>query len=152
MKISDIWTPHLTVAAIVERQGEFLLVEEAPGGSPVFNQPAGHVEEHENLLEAIQREVREETQRHFEPEALCGIYRWRSPLNGITYLRVTFCGGISATDPPLQRDTDIIGDSWLTYDQMAKLPLRSPLVLRCVDDYLAGKRLPLDLVSELTIE
>ena len=147
--MSEIWTPHLTVAAIIERQGDFLIVEEAPGGSPVFNQPAGHVEEHESLLEAIRREVREETQRHFEPEAVCGIYRWRSPVNGITYLRVAFCGSISEPDPQLQRDGDIIADAWLSRAALLQRPLRSPLVLRCIDDYLAGTRMSLDLISEL---
>lgn len=147
--MTKIWTPHLTVAAIIERQGRFLLVEEAPGGNRVFNQPAGHVEEHETLIEAVQREVREETQRHFEAEALCGIYRWRSPRNGITYLRVAYCGSCSEQDTQLQRDGDIIGDCWLAREALLERPLRSPLVLRGIDDYLAGRRLPLDLVSEL---
>lgn len=147
--MSDIWTPHLTVAAITEQEGRFLLVEEAPHGSPVFNQPAGHVEEYETLIEAIVREVREETCRHFEPQALCGIYRWRSPQNGVTYLRAAFCGHISEHDPQLQRDSDIIDDRWLSREELDEQPLRSPLVLRCIDDYLGGKRLPLDLVSEL---
>lgn len=146
----EIWTPHLTVAAITEQNGRFLLVEEEPNGKPVFNQPAGHVEEHESLLDAVVREVREETCRHFEPEALCGLYRWRSPQNGVTYLRAAFCGAISEHDPKLQRDSDIIGDSWLSREEMLHLPLRSPLVLRCIDDCLAGQRLPLDLVTELT--
>jgi ADP-ribose pyrophosphatase YjhB (NUDIX family) len=147
--MSDIWTPHLTVAAIVEQQGKFLLVEESPHGKQVFNQPAGHVEENESILDAAVREVREETCRHFEPEALCGIYRWRSPHNGVTYLRAAFCGTISEYDPQLQRDSDIIGDHWLSREALNDQPLRSPLVLRCIDDYLAGTRLPLNLISEL---
>jgi ADP-ribose pyrophosphatase YjhB (NUDIX family) len=147
--MSDIWTPHLTVAAIVEQQGKFLLVEESPHGKQVFNQPAGHVEENESILDAVVREVREETCRHFEPEALCGIYRWRSPHNGVTYLRAAFCGTISEYDPQLQRDSDIIGDHWLSREALNDQPLRSPLVLRCIDDYLAGTRLPLNLISEL---
>lgn len=147
-----IWTPHLTVAAIIERQGKFLLVEEAPGGETVFNQPAGHVEEDENLLDAIKREVREEACVHFEPEALCGIYRWRSPRNGVTYLRAAFCGSCSEPDPQLMRDSTIIDDSWLSRVEMEQRPLRSPLVLRCVDDYMAGVRIPLDLIHELDFE
>ena len=148
--MTPIWTPHLTVAAIIEQQGKFLLVEEAPSGEPVFNQPAGHVEENESIIEALIREVREEVCRDFTPEALCGIYRWRSPQNGVTYLRAAFCGAISEADPQLQRDSDIIGDRWLSREELNHCALRSPLVLRCLDDYLAGKRLPLDLVTELT--
>jgi 8-oxo-dGTP pyrophosphatase MutT (NUDIX family) len=147
--MSEIWTPHLTVAAIIEHGGKFLLVEESPGGRPVFNQPAGHVEEEESLLQAVVREVREEVCRHFAPEALCGIYRWRSPHNGVTYLRAAFCGTISQYDPQLQRDNDIIGDCWLSRAELDHYPLRSPLVLSCIDDYLEGRRLPLELITEL---
>ncbi len=147
--MSAIWTPHLTVAAVAEEQGRFLLIEESPHGKAVFNQPAGHVEEIESLLEAVVREVEEEACRHFTPEAICGIYRWRNEDNGVTYLRVAFSGRLSAIDPQLQRDSDIIGDSWLSRDELATKPLRSPLVMRCIDDYLAGIRLPLDLISEL---
>lgn len=150
--MSTIWTPHLTVAAIVENQGKFLLVEEAPNGTAVFNQPAGHVEENENLTDAVMREVREEVCRHFEPDAMCGIYRWRSPNNGVTYLRAAFCGDISEFDSKLIRDSDILGDKWFSRDELNKKPLRSPLVLRCIDDYLAGKRLPLELIQELDYE
>jgi ADP-ribose pyrophosphatase YjhB (NUDIX family) len=148
--MSEIWTPHLTVAAVIEQQGKFLLVEEAPNGEPVFNQPAGHVEENESIIDALLREVREEVCRHITPEALCGVYRWRSPQNGVTYLRAAFCGAISELDPQLQRDGDIIGDRWLSREELNHCALRSPLVLRCLDDYLAGRRLPLDLVTELT--
>lgn len=147
--MSVIWTPHLTVAAIIEQQGKFLLVEESPDGRQVFNQPAGHVEEDESILMAVVREVKEEVCRHFEPEALCGIYRWRSPHDGITYLRAAFCGTISAYDRQLQRDSDIIGDNWFSRSELDHQPLRSPLVLRCIDDYLAGRRLPLELITEL---
>lgn len=147
--MSDIWTPHLTVAAVIEQKGKFLLVAESPDGTQVFNQPAGHVEEDEPLLHAVVREVKEEVCRHFEPEALCGIYRWRSPHNGITYLRAAFCGTISDYDPQLQRDSDIIGDSWFSRPELDHQPLRSPLVLQCIDDYLTGRRLPLALITEL---
>ncbi|MDH5784267.1 MAG: NUDIX hydrolase [Chromatiales bacterium] len=148
--MSERWRPHLTVAAIVEQGGKFLLVEEVPQGRSVFNQPAGHVEEGEAILAAIVREVAEECCRHFTPEALVGLYRWRSPHNGVTYLRAAFCGSLSEPDPQLVRDSDIIGDSWFSRDELDRQPLRSPLVLRCIDDYLAGRRLPLDLITELT--
>ena len=147
--MSVIWTPHLTVAAIIEHDGRFLLVEEAPEGVPVFNQPAGHVEEGEPLTEAVVREVAEECCRHFTPQALVGLYRWRSPNNDITYLRAAFCGEASGPDPQLKRDSDIIGERWLCYDELPHHALRSPLVLHCIDDYVAGNRLPLDLISEL---
>ena len=147
--MSAIWTPHLTVAAIIEEDGRFLLVEEAPEGRSVFNQPAGHVEEGEPLLEAVVREVAEECCRRFTPQALVGLYRWRSPNNGVTYLRAAFCGESSGPDPQLERDSDIIGEHWLSHESLTDHPLRSPLVLRCIDDYLAGNRLPLDLITEL---
>lgn len=150
--MSDIWTPHLTVAAVIEQQGKFLLVEESPGGQRVLNQPAGHVEETESIIDAIRREVREEACRHFEPEALCGIYRWRNPHTSITYLRVAFCGTTSEYDPQLTRDSDIISDIWLSREELSYRPLRSPLVLSCIDDYLAAKRLPLELITELALD
>ncbi len=144
-----IWTPHLTVAAIIEQDGRFLLVEEAPEGVSVFNQPAGHVEEGEPLIEAVVREVAEECCRHFTPQAMVGLYRWRSPSNSVTYLRAAFCGTVSEPDPQLERDSDIIGERWLAREELLHQPLRSPLVLRCIDDHLAGHRLPLDLILEL---
>lgn len=150
--MSSIWTPHLTVAAVIERDEKFLLVKEAPEEIVVLNQPAGHVEENESLSEAVKREVREEVCRHFEPEALCGIYRWRSPVNGVTYFRATFCGSISEPDTRLIRDNDIIGDRWLSREELANHSLRSPLVMRCIEDYLDGQRLPLNLVQELDFE
>ncbi|MCW8919273.1 MAG: NUDIX hydrolase [Gammaproteobacteria bacterium] len=150
--MDERWRPHLTVAALVEKNGRFLMVEERPeGGEHVLNQPAGHVEEQESLLAAITREVREETQRHFTPVAVSGLYRWRHPRSGITYLRVVFCGNCEQPDPRLPRDPAILDARWYTLaDLRSGQPrLRSPMVLRAIEDYLAGQRLPLDIVREI---
>lgn len=149
--MTEIWTPHLTVAAIIEDQGKFLLVEEESEGRRVLNQPAGHVEANEGLYQAVVRETLEESGRDFEPTAITGIYRWRSPLNGITYLRVAFCGDCGESLPNAKLDTDIITTHWLDLNTLKgrESELRSPLVLRCYQDYLAGQRYPLDLINEL---
>jgi len=150
--MTAIWTPHLTVAAIIERDNRFLLVEENSDGRIVLNQPAGHVEENESITNAVIRETFEESGRHFIPEALVGIYRWRSPLNYVTYLRVAFCGQCSPRDRDISLDADIITTHWLSYDEVKESSsmLRSPLVMRCIDDYLAGQRYPLNLIDDLT--
>jgi 8-oxo-dGTP pyrophosphatase MutT (NUDIX family) len=144
------WRPYITVASLIERDERFLMVEESTENGIFFNQPAGHLEDGESLLAAVVRETREETAWHFQPTALVGIYRWRIPDNGRTYLRFCFYGqGISpAQDQPL--DTGIIGTRWLNRDELARNSrLRSPLVLTCVDDYLRGQRHSLDLLREL---
>ena len=141
---------HITVAAVIEQEGRFLLVEELSGGRAVYNQPAGHVEPRENLLDAVVRETREETAWHFQPTALCGIYQWTSPENQITYLRFCFTGICHDHDPRQALDTGIIRTWWLTRDDVvARSPQhRSPLVLRCIDDYRSGKRYPLELYTD----
>lgn len=147
------FVPHLTVAAVIERDGRFLLVEEAPRGRRVVNQPAGHVEAHETVLDAVVREVREETGLRFVPEALLGFYQWPRQ-DGETYFRVTFCGRVDS-GPAQPRDPDILGTHWLSAEEVRALvgqgnpALRSRLVVDCIDDYLSGKRLPLDLVRTL---
>lgn len=149
--MNDIWTPHLTVAAVIEEKGKFLLVEERSEGKIVLNQPAGHVEEDETLIEAVIRETLEESGRPFQPQAISGVYRWRNPDNGITYLRLGFCGHHGERDRDLALDTDIITTHWLSIEELheREAQLRSPLVMRCIEDYLAGKRYPLELVEEL---
>ncbi len=149
--MNEIWTPHLTVAAVIEEAGKFLLVEERSEGKVVLNQPAGHVEEEETILQAVVRETLEESGRHFQPEAISGLYRWRSPENGYTYLRLAFCGAHGERNRDLALDTDIIDTHWLSLDELheRETQLRSPLVMRCIEDYLAGKRYPLQLVEEL---
>jgi len=146
-----MWNPDVTVAAICEKHGRFLLVEERSKSTKkiVFNQPAGHIEAGETITEAVIRETLEETCCHFTPQALVGLYRLEAP-NGKTYIRYTFCGDISDEDPARELDPDIIRTHWLTLDTIrASTSLRSHLVMACINDYLAGKRYPLDLLREL---
>ena len=134
------WSPHVTVAAVIERDGRFLVVEEAPDGVPVLNQPAGHVEFGESLTEAVCREVREETAREFSPTDLVGVYQWTLPGTDRTYLRFCFRGTVGDPLPGASLDPDITATHWLDRAQIADgaLPLRSPLVLRCIDDAIAN--------------
>lgn len=146
-----MWTPDVTVAAICEKNGRFLLVEERSKSTQkiVFNQPAGHIEEGETIVDAVIRETLEETQRHFTPESLVGFYRLMAE-NGKTYLRYTFCGTISDVDSTQELDSDIIRTHWLSLEELrSHQSLRSPLVLSCIDDYLAGARYSLDILREL---
>ena len=146
-----IWTPRTTVAAIVEEQGRYLMVEEETHDGVLFNQPAGHLEERESLLDAVVRETLEETARDFRPLGLVGVYRWRIPPNGVTYLRFCFHGKILAHYPEQPLDQGIRRAVWMTYDELAAQAerMRSPLVLRCLDDYRRGRSYPLDLLNEL---
>ena len=148
------WNPEVTVAAVVEREGRFLMVEERISGRLVLNQPAGHLEDGESLVDAVVRETREETAWRLHPAALVGIYLWRNPDNGRTFLRFTFCGWVDDHQAQQALDTGIVRALWLSHEQLlAQTPrLRSPLVLRCLDDYLLGKRLPLETVASLTLE
>lgn len=148
-----VWKPHVTVAAVAQRHGKFLFVEERVGGELVINQPAGHLDPGENLIEAVVRETLEETAWHFEPEALVGIYLWRQPQNGSTFLRFSFAGRVSGHDTSLDLDDGIERALWLTRDQIiSQQPrLRSPMVLRGVDDFLAGQRIPLAVLESLDL-
>ncbi|MGH8495239.1 MAG: NUDIX hydrolase [Gammaproteobacteria bacterium] len=149
-----VWKPDVTVAAVVERQGKFLLVEERVSGRLVFNQPAGHLEDGETLREAVIRETWEETARHFEPEALIGIYLWRNRARRRSFLRIAFCGSCRDHDPDQPLDEGILRSVWLTRADLAARSsrLRSPMVLRCVDDYLAGARYSEDLIKHLDMD
>lgn len=144
-----VWKPSVTVAAVVEREGRLLLVEERVGGELLFNQPAGHLEPDESLIEAAVREMLEETAYSFVPEALVGIYRWHHPQKNVTYLRFAFTGPVTGHDPGRRLDRGIMRAAWLTPDEIRSLEARhrSPLVLRCVEDYLAGRRYPLDILT-----
>jgi 8-oxo-dGTP pyrophosphatase MutT (NUDIX family) len=149
-----IWKPELTVAAVIEQQGRFLIVEERVAHRLVFNQPAGHVEEGEDLLQAVVRETLEETAWQFQPQAIVGIYLWKNPANQKSFLRVAYSGTAGNNDPRRPLDPAILRVHWLTRDQLLgrQASLRSPMVLRCVDDYLAGARLPLELLTHLPVE
>src|SRR5689334_21373724 len=146
--------PDVTVAAIAERDGRFLLVEERINRRLLFNQPAGHVERGETLLAAVVRETREETAWRFDPQALLGIYLWRNPNTGRDILRFAFTGPVADHDAAQRLDRGIIGTHWLTRDELAARQerLRSPLVLRCVHDYLAGQRHALAGIAQLDLE
>lgn len=146
-----VWKPDVTVAAIAERDGQFLLVEERASGRIVLNQPAGHLEERESLIEAVARETLEETGWHFVATHVVGVYVWRPDHGQRTFLRVAFCGSLEAHDPTRPLDHGILRTRWLTREQIASpaARLRSPMVLRCVDDYLAGTRYPCSLISHL---
>ncbi|HEY0844818.1 MAG TPA: NUDIX hydrolase [Noviherbaspirillum sp.] len=149
--MSEVWKPSVTVAAIIERDGRFLLVEEETSDGIRFNQPAGHLDPNESLIEAVARETLEEAAHEFVPTALVGMYmsRYISSRTGfeVTYLRFAFCGELGSE---LDRELDegILRTVWMTREEMlaCQEKHRSPLVLRCVDDYLAGNRAPLSLI------
>jgi ADP-ribose pyrophosphatase YjhB (NUDIX family) len=146
-----IWTPHVTVAAIVENEGKFLVVEEHIDNKIVYNQPAGHLEKNETLLQAVIREVREETARRFIPDKLVGVYRMQIDETGITYLRFCFTGRCTDHQPGQQLDKEIIQTLWLSQNELHARhdALRSPLVLQCIDDYVSGQYYSLDILKDL---
>lgn len=148
---TKIWRPHVTVAAIVENQGRFLMVEELSEGRKVYNQPAGHLEPNETLIEAVIRETLEESAYHFTPSALTGIYTYTSVRSGITYQRFCFTGTCHKHEPDRILDQDILQALWLSPEELTATPekLRSPMVMRCIKDYLNGNRYDLDLLVEI---
>jgi 8-oxo-dGTP pyrophosphatase MutT (NUDIX family) len=143
----------VTVAAIAQTAGRFLLVEERINRRLVFNQPAGHVEDGETLLTAVIRETREETAWQFEPQTFLGVYLWRNPANGRRILRFAFTGAVSDHDAAQRLDRGIVGTHWLSVEDLEHpaARLRTPLVLRCVRDYLSGQSYPLQAVAELDL-
>jgi 8-oxo-dGTP pyrophosphatase MutT (NUDIX family) len=147
-------TPDITVAAVTETDGRFLVVEERINRRLVFNQPAGHVERGETLLDAVIREVREETAWGFEPKLLLGVYLWRNPASGRATMRFAFTGTVMDHHAQQPLDRGIVCTHWLSKaDLMQREPqLRSPLVLRCVEDYLGGTRMPLESVARLDLQ
>jgi 8-oxo-dGTP pyrophosphatase MutT (NUDIX family) len=134
------WHPHITVATIVEVDGRFLMVEESKGGRLVLNQPAGHLEPHETLRQAAVRETLEETGWEVALAGLVGIYLYTAPSNGVTYQRVCFAATPVRHEPHRELDSGIVAALWMTRDELADQPerWRSELILRCIDDYLAG--------------
>lgn len=144
-----VWKPNVTVAAIIERDGRFLLVEEETSKGLRFNQPAGHLEENESLIDAVKREVLEETAWVFEPQHVISTQIWRRSPNHTTFLRFCFTGTCNSHNPNQLLDEGIVATHWLTYDEI-KLQsgrMRSPLVLSSITDYLNGQRYPLTLLQ-----
>jgi 8-oxo-dGTP pyrophosphatase MutT (NUDIX family) len=144
-----IWKPSVTVAAVIERGGRFLFVEERIDGRLVLNQPAGHLDPGESLVAACRREVLEETAHAFEPRALVGVYRWHYAATDVTFLRFCFAGELGEADPQRKLDKEIVRLHWLTPAELEarRSDHRSPLVAKCVADFLAGQRFPLALLS-----
>lgn len=146
------WKPNVTVAAIIERDGRFLLVEEETAEGLKLNNPAGHLDPGESPTEGCAREVLEETAHLFRPTALLGIYLSRaqraSTGEDVTYLRLAFCGELGAHDAARPLDHGIVRTLWLTPEEIRASAHRhrSPLLMRCVDDYLAGVRHPLSAI------
>jgi len=142
------WKPNVTVAAVVERDGRFLMVEEETDDGVRFNQPAGHLDQGESLVQAAAREALEETAHRFRPDFLVGIYQWPRPVGDITYLRFAFGGELVGFDPERELDSGILQAVWMSLDELraTRERHRSPLILQCCEDYMAGRRFPLDLI------
>lgn len=147
--MSKRWSPSVTVAAIIERDGRYLLVEEETPEGLRLNNPAGHLDQGESLLQGVARETLEETARPFEPEALVGVYlsRFQRPGRGedVTYLRFAFCGTVGDAEAGRALDEGIVRTVWMTPDEVrdSRPRHRSPLVWRCIEDHRAGQRYPL---------
>jgi 8-oxo-dGTP pyrophosphatase MutT (NUDIX family) len=146
------WTPSSTVAAIIEHDGRYLMIEEHTPEGLRLNSPAGHLDPGESPLQGVVRETLEETTCDFTPSALLGVYlsRFQRASTGedITYLRFAFCGTVGEPKPELTLDTGIVRTLWMTPDELRACPERhrSPLVMRCVDDHVAGRRFPLETI------
>lgn len=146
------WKPSTTVAAIIERDGRYLMIEEHTPEGLRLNSPAGHLDPGESPLQGVVRETLEETTCDFTPTALLGIYlsRFQRASTGedITYVRFAFCGTVGEPHPELRLDTGIVRTLWMTPDELRACPERhrSPLVMRCVDDHVAGRRYPLETI------
>lgn len=142
------WKPNVTVAAVIERDGAFLLVEEQTSDGLRYNQPAGHLESGESLIDAARRETLEETAWHFVPTALIGIYQYQQQKSGITYLRFALTGTLSKHEPERELDAGIVRALWMPVAEIraSHARHRTPLLLQCIDDYLAGQRHPLHLL------
>ncbi|MEP6882109.1 MAG: NUDIX hydrolase [Dokdonella sp.] len=146
-----VWCPHVTVATVVPMDGRYLLVEEHVHGRTVINQPAGHLEPDETLQAAAVRETLEETGWTVELECLIGIQQWISSHSGSQFVRFTFAARALKHDPSRKLDDGILRAFWLDRDEIiaASDRLRSPLILHSIDDWLAGRRLPLESIQQL---
>ncbi|MBM5572074.1 MULTISPECIES: NUDIX hydrolase [Deefgea] len=149
-----MWKPNATVAAVIERDGRFLMVAERINGELKLNQPAGHIEFGESIVAACARETLEETAYHFTPTAFQGLYQWTVPGTDLTYLRFAFTGELGVHDASLVlglADEGIEAAVWLTRDELLarREQHRSPLIMACVDDYLAGQSFPLAVLQTI---
>jgi 8-oxo-dGTP pyrophosphatase MutT (NUDIX family) len=147
-----VWKPNVTVAALMEHRGRFLMVEEETSAGLMLNQPAGHLEESESLVDACAREAMEETAHPFVPRALVGVYQWRRPDGEVTYLRFAFAGDSGEQIAGRALDDGIVRAFWMTPDEIerSRARHRSPLVLACVQDWLAGVRMPLAIMRHFS--
>ncbi len=147
-------SPDVTVAAVTQTADRFLVVEERINRRLVFNQPAGHVERGESLLTAVVREVQEETAWRFVPEALLGVYLWRNPASGRSTLRFAFVGEVADHDAKQPLDRGIVRTHWLSQPELLQRQgqLRSPLVMRCIEDYRRGTFRVLGEVSGIGLD
>ncbi len=149
--MSTRWKPHVTVAAIIERDGRYLLIEEETADGLRWNNPAGHLDPGESPAQGCAREALEETAHHFAPTSLVGIYLadGRQGTENVTYLRFAFAGALGEAVPGRALDRGIVRTLWLTPQEIeaSRDRHRSPLVWQCVKDHLAGRRYPLDLIQ-----
>ena len=144
------WKPNVTVAALVQDDNDrYLMVEEESSTGLVFNQPAGHLEKGESLIDAVRREVMEETAYQFEPEHIIGIYMYPNRAKNLTYMRVAFYGHVLSHYPEQELDEGIIRAPWMTREELLQKPekLRSIMVMKTIDDYLQNKSYPLDILT-----
>lgn len=148
---TEIWRPHVTVACVVADGDRYLMVEETVNGRLAYNQPAGHLDDHESLASAAVRETLEETGWTVELEHLIGVHQWRSTEHGDAVIRFSFAARALHHDPSRPLDTGIQRTLWLTRAEIAALGdrLRSPMVLHSIDAWLAGQRLPLSVLNSL---
>lgn len=146
-----VWKPHVTVSTVVERDGRFLIVEEECAGQIVYNQPSGHLEPNESLVDACVRETLEETRWLVEPVGIVGIYRWTHPVRSQTTIRLCFSAKTVSHDQSLALDKGILDALWLTKEELLENPkkLRSKMVMRCIDDYVARPSLPLSMLADI---
>lgn len=144
-----IWKPNVTVAAIVQKDGKYLLVEEQTSNGILFNQPAGHLESGESIIQAVIRETLEETGYAFVPEGVIGIYNWHAQVENITFIRFAFSGHIAGHDPERPLDVGILRAGWFTVGEILQTISRhrSPLVMKCIEDHLAGRHYPLEILT-----
>jgi ADP-ribose pyrophosphatase YjhB (NUDIX family) len=146
------WKTHITVAAVIKHNDKYLLVTDVTHGGLKLNQPAGHVEDNEGLTDAITREVKEETGLDFQPKYLVGIYLAKITTDN-SYLRFCFGGDISGdieNPEPDAADDGVIDAHWYSLDEIKKneKELRTPLVKQCINDFLAGKNYPIEILAE----